>query len=112
MPEKEFLKSLKKQSRNLKIGSWNLQGGAKAKMTSLFKDFSFYGVDICSLQETKISDEVVEKSSGQIIFLKTKNIHYGLGFYVSSRVLPYLIDYKSVTDRISVILFSLSKRDA
>eukprot|EP00117_Sycon_ciliatum_P027954 scpid25971/ scgid5154/ len=98
----------KKYSSNLNIATFNVLGlKSSLKRTTLTRDLARCAVDVCSLQETKLTDGLDESILGhRLICFPTKNYHYGLGFAVSSRL--EIHRYWAVSDRVAVLTLSSS----
>lgn len=94
------------------IASFNVRGLVKPeKRLALAKDLVSYQVDICCLQETKVSEHTDEMIGGyKIILLPSKTRHYGLGFALNKFWTDKLLTYEAISDRIAVATFQLSKR--
>jgi len=93
------------------LGSFNVRGlTSGTKRNSLRLDLSSYNVDVCTLQETKISAGLDEHFGGyRIICMPSSSYHYGLGFAVSTRVSSSIYRYWSVSDRVAVLTLSLGQ---
>ena len=114
------MKTVNQNSNNQKfnktrtnIASFNVRGLVDPnEQANLLKDMTKYKVDICCLQETKISelsDETRDKY--RLILLPGKQCrHYGLGFAINEFWSQRLESYEYVSDRIAVATFKTSKR--
>ena len=104
----------------IKIATFNVHGlVSTTKRNDLIKDMSRYGVEICCLQETKVSGETVDeilscdgrdkRDRFRLILIPGDCRHYGQGFIISERLWPNFIDYKKINDRIAKATFRLNK---
>ena len=96
----------------MKIATFNVRGlTQKAKQQDLRKDMHDYDIDICCLQETKVTEESDQIENGyRLILLPSKCRHYGLGFIINRKWADRLISYTSISDRIAKAVFKLTKR--
>ena len=85
----------------LSIATWNVQGLAvhesNLKIELLIDQLSQSNVDICALQETKVT--VAEESSiknHKLILFNSTSRHYGLGFVVSPRISRYVVSHDTL----------------
>ena len=69
---------------NLTIGSYNIRGLTdKLKKVQLSKDLKFYNVDMCCVQETKITEGIdTNIRNYRFISQKTNQKDYGNGFLI------------------------------
>lgn len=104
----------KPQKERSKIASFNVRGLVKAnKRHQLATDLARRLVDICVLQETKVS-ELSDELIGEyrLILLPGKCRHYGLGFAINKFWASRLQSYESINDRIAIATFTLSQRSS
>ena len=94
------------------IASFNVRGLVKPeKRLALMQDLASYQIDICCLQETKVSEHSDENINDfRLILLPSKSRHYGLGFAMNKLWADRLLTYESISDRIAIAVFRLSKR--
>ena len=87
------------------MGSFNVRGITEdTKKEQLVRDIAQYGVDVCALQETKISEAGVHNINENIIItFDSTNKHYGNGFVVSKKWQKYVYKYWRESDRICVL---------
>jgi exonuclease III len=79
----------KRNKRELKLGTWNLQGtGQSLKLEHLVSDLKRYNVDICGLQETRKSSTYHQiLGDYHLLFLEYEEHGYlGLGFAVHKKL--------------------------
>ena len=69
-----------KLTENVTIGSYNIRGLTdKLKKVQLSKDLKFYKVDVCCVQETKITEDIdTNIRDCQLISQKTNQKYYGI----------------------------------
>ena len=69
---------------NLTIASYNVRGLTdKLKKAQLSKDLKFYDVDVCCVQETKITEGIETNIRNyRLISQKTNRMDYGNGFLI------------------------------
>ena len=110
--KRQLTTAITNSTKTTRIVTFNVHGlSAAEKKIDLARDINKYRVDICCLQETKVSalcDETIQNV--KVILLPCKCRHYGLGFAINSRLAKRLISYKSVNDRIATATFKLSGR--
>ena len=98
-----------KQHTTLRMGTFNLRGiNDINKQRCLWRDIAKYKIDLCCLQETKLT-EPTDKNFDNCRFINmgTESRHYGNGFVVSSEWSQNIVRYWKVSDRISVIQLRL-----
>ena len=73
---------------NLTIASYNIQGLTnKLKKIQLSKDLKLYNVDVCCVQETKITEGIDTNIHDYwVICQKTNQKDYGNGFLIHKRL--------------------------
>jgi exonuclease III len=101
----------KTTAKRTKIATFNVRGLTKlTKQRDLANDMSRYHIDVCCLQETKVSefsDEVVDDV--RIVLLPGKECrHYGLGFAMNKDWANRLQHIDDVSDRVASATFKLS----
>ena len=104
----------KKHSQNKKLfstGSFNVRGIVdELKQAALANDMVKYGVDVCSIQETKVTDYTDTNINGhRIVCLPAKVKHYGMGFMISPKWSNRVHNYWSVSERIAVLQLKTDK---
>ena len=69
-----------KLTENFTIGSYNIRGLTdKLKKVQLSKDLKFYNVDVCCVQETKITEDIdTNIRDCQLVSQKTNQKYYGI----------------------------------
>ena len=108
LPEGEDLYQLEESIVNHQkfcIGTFNVRGlNDKQKRAHLSNDIDNYKVDICCLQETKITEDIdTDINNNRLICFKSENHHYGTGFIVSNKWKNNIYRYWNLSDRISII---------
>jgi exonuclease III len=107
-------KQQNKHRKRTKIASFNVRGLTDpTKQRQLTEDIARYHIDICCLQETKVSefsDEIVGNT--RVILLPGECRHYGLGFALNEAWANRLQSTKSISERIATATFKLSEHDA
>ena len=93
----------KKHASNLSVATFNVRGlRSESKQCELVADLNRYGVDICCLQETKISEDLdTNIENYRLINFQSNQKQYGNGFAVSNKLKIHR--FWKVDDRISVI---------
>ena len=99
----------------LRFGTFNVLGLSKPEKQHLLEeDFISYGLDILAIQETKVinSDEIILPLNNKLIFMKQVNLingigHGGLGFLISTKLTPYIVQSQYISDRVSFIDFKI-----
>ena len=101
----------------LSVATFNVRGLTQEyKQLQLSKDMNKYNIDIMSIQETKIKEDM-DINIGQnrlICFATGANISHGNGFMISSKLKTMVNRYWKVSDRICVVEIltkSSQKRD-
>ena len=91
--------------KELRVATFNVRGLTKDyKKENLATDVERYKVDICCLQETKISNGCDKEIKGhQIICLPSNNAHYGMGFIIHEKWKRFVHKVWKVDDRIAVL---------
>ena len=89
----------------LSVGTFNVRGlKENQKKQNLVQDMKKYNIDICCLQETKISTgSDINISDYRLITLPADIQHYGTGFVVADKWINNISKYWKVSERISVI---------
>ena len=97
----------------LSLATFNIRGlTEEIKKDHLASDLNRYDIDVCGLQETKISNGADVTIHGhRLICFKSECEHYGNGFMVNNRLVENIKKYWRVSDRISVIQFSSLEHD-
>ena len=96
---------LQTKMKLLKLGTFNVRCLTKEfKRHQLNLDLKKYEIDICGLQETKISEKV-DKNVGnyRMILLPSESEHYGNGFMIRKEMNQNIYRYWKVSDRICVL---------
>ena len=92
----------------LSIATWNVQGlsvhEGDLKIELLIEQLANANIDICALQETKVTaaEERSIKNSKLILF-DSQSRHYGLGFVISPRISRYVVSHERLSDRVAVL---------
>ena len=98
--------------KQFNIATFNVRGLTKQyKQESLSRDMNKYKIDICCLQECKItekSDKNLENGN-RLILMGAENINYGNGFLVSKKWKESVHRYWKISERISVLQMKTSK---
>jgi len=104
-----------KNQNDFKIATFNVRGLIKAsKQCELISDLSKFGVHICAIQETHVTEEhlkiVIDRDTGDaynLYFGKTSNRYHGVGFAVKKDI---DCSVEQVDDRIIVANLKLDNR--
>ena len=101
----------------LSIATFNVRGLTQEyKQEQLSRDLTKYKIDIISIQETKIKEDM-DRNIGQnrlICFSTGANSSHGSGFMISRKMAPMVNRYWRVSDRICVVEIltkSINKRE-
>ena len=104
----------------ISFATFNIRGlGSQQDNISLSKrellgiDCVNYSVDICALQETKVTDpSTCTLSNGyRLILMEQRDSrHGGLGFCISPRIYEYVISWKYISDRVCYLELELPSR--
>ena len=91
--------------KNISISNYNVRGlSDNLKKEQLCKDLKFYNVDLCCVQETKISEGFDSKIRDyRIICQKTSQKDYGNGFLIHKKLEQHIHKVWSLNDRISIL---------
>ena len=95
------------------LGNQERDGYSVSKRELLATDCTRYNVDICAIQETKVTvGSFCQLHSGHrlILFDQVDSRHGGLGFVVSPRIANFVKSWKYVSDRVSFIDLELPTR--
>ena len=100
---------MNQQRHKFSLGSFNVRGLTKQyKQEQLAHDMINYKLDICCLQETKITNGMdININDHRLICIPTDCRHYGNGFIVSPKWKHNIHKYWKVSDRLSVIQLKL-----
>ena len=111
----------KMSSENTNIGSWNLNGELSSPYSSetMMQDMVKRGVAVACLQETWAGEYYYESrnKNGKIIGLDPgpeykPHFRYGLGFYISNQWDENLWSIKTISNRIAIAQFIISKTES
>ena len=111
----------KMSSENTNIGSWNLNGELSSPYSSetMMQDRVKRGVAVACLQETWAGEYHYESrnKNGKIIGLDPgpeykPHFRYGLGFYISNQWYENLWSIKTISNRIAIAQFIISKTES
>ena len=97
-----------------KFATWNIRGGIKSKfdIEELYCDTKKYNCDLVCLQETYSYDHQYIGESGTVLCLSKdkseESNKYGMGFYISKRLLNNYWGVKVISNRIAIISFMLN----
>ena len=76
-------------------------------------DLSSHGVDVCTLQETKISTGIDERQTGyRILSLPSRCRHYGLGFALCPLLADKVKRSWKLSDRVAVLTLDAAPRSS
>ena len=91
------------------IGTFNVRGMINSqKQRQLKRDMDKYGVDVCTLQETKIKNGLMKKVyTSNFMSFKSNQKAYGNGFIVSARFVNRIFKSWKVNDRIAVLQLNM-----
>ena len=83
------------QHTTVKMGTFNLHGfNNEAKKKCLWQDMASYKVDVCCLQETKLTDEIDEDVDGcRFMDVGSESRYYGNGFAIAARWRDNVVRY-------------------
>ena len=100
--------------RTFTVASLNVRGiSARTKCDTLVHDLSSHEVDVCTLQETKISARIDERSNGyRILSLPRKCRHYGLGFTLCPPLADKVKRFWKLPDRMAVLTLDTEPRSS
>ena len=102
------------------IASWNVRGINLSnslnivRRENMVKDSIRFKFDLVCLQETKCSGYEESMSNGHKVVLLEQSagwIHYGLGFIISPALIPRVVAWRSISDRVAYIDLRLSGRN-
>ena len=85
-----------------------------SKRELLGMDCKSYQIDICAIQETKVTQpETIVLANGYNLFLfdQLDGRHGGLGFVVSPRLINYVYCWKYISDRVCYLELSFPSRN-
>lgn len=93
------------------IGTFNVRGLAEqTKKENLVEDLKKYDVKVCSIQETKIAEELDYEVAGyRFLNFKSEQRMYGNGFVISPAWKRNVYKYWRVSDRIAVLQLSMDE---
>ena len=103
-------------SSTLNISSWNLNGikGNILRREHLVSDAIRYHLDVVCLQETKCRDfeETIIDGHKLVTLAQSDNwYHYGLGFLICPVLVPSIVAWRSLSNRVAFIDLSLKERN-
>ena len=103
----------KPKRRSFAVSSFNVRGlNSNFRQDALRHDLKSYRVDLCFLQETKLTGSLdTEKDGYRLIALAPQCRHYGLLFLVSSSLSSQIQKYWSLSDRVAVLTINLPSRE-
>ena len=95
--------------RDAKIATFNIRGPKnQVKKEEVIEDLKLYGVEICCLQETKITEEVDEEIGGyRLININSEQQSYGNGFLISPKWKHSVYRFWKESDRIAILQLDL-----
>ena len=95
------------------IGTFNVRGLTdEFKQEQLVHDVEKYKLDICCLQETKITENRdINIKDYRLITLQSNSRHYGNGFLISPKWKDRIVKYWKVSDRVCVIQLKLKEHE-
>ena len=101
--------SIMNQQHKFSLGSFNVRGLTKRyKQEQLTYDMVNYKLDICCLQETKLTNGMdININDHRLICIPTDCRHYGNGFIVSPKWKHNIHKNWKVSDRLAVIQLKL-----
>lgn len=94
----------------LSVGSFNVRGlSSDFRRDTLRRDLKRHQIDICTLQETKLSTSVDTEENGyRLICPAPECRHYGLGFAVSSKISKNIQKLWILSDRVAVLTLQIN----
>ena len=100
--------------RKFTVASLNVRGiSARTKRDTLVHDLSSHEVDVCTLQETKISAGIDERLNGyRILSLPSKCRHYGLGFALCPPLADKVKRFWKLSDRVAILTLDAGPRSS
>lgn len=103
-------------SSTLNISSWNLNGikGNILRREHLVSDAIRYHLDVVCLQETKCRDfeETIIDGHKLVTLAQSDNwYHYGLGFLICPALVPSIVAWRSLSNRVAFIDIRLIERN-
>ena len=94
------------------VATFNVRGLTKeTKQSALSNDIDKFNIDVCCLQETKVTkhcDKNVSKGN-RLITIQSNSPHYGNGFILNKRWKNSIHRYWKVSDRICVLQLKTKK---
>ena len=102
------------KTSTLNIAKFNVQGlSSRLKQETLSQDLVAYKVDICCLQETKLTNGLDDIRNGSRCICPPPICrHYGLGFVVSRSHVEQIHRYRSISDCVAVRTLHLTVADS
>ena len=102
-------KQQKRQRQLFTVASFNLRGiSSNVQRETLRRDLKVYKVDVCTLQETKVTEAFDQQMSGyRLLCFAPSCRHYGLGFAVSSEWSSSIHRFWALSDRVAVLTLRL-----
>ena len=93
------------ENHSITIGSYNFRGLTdKPKKVQLSKDLKFYNVDVCCVQETKITEDTDNNIRDyRLICQKINQKDYGNGFLIHKRLEQHVHKVWKINDRTSIL---------
>ena len=96
----------------LTIASFNVRGLSNViKQEELGADCEKFNIDILAIQETKIhgtaSFERILPTNHKLLVFEQKNRHGGLGFVIAKKMVPYVVTWKCISDRVAYLDISI-----
>ena len=100
--------------RMFTAASLNVCGiSARTKHDTLVHDLSSHEIDVCTLQETKISAGIDERCNGyRILSLPSKCQHYWLGFVLCPPLADKVKCFWKLSDRVAVLTLDAGPRSS
>ena len=86
------------------LATFNVRGlRQELKRKNLADDLEKCKLDVCCLQETKLHEGLdTNVKNNRLICLPSESVHYGNGFFVSSKLANHIHKYWKVSEGISV----------
>jgi len=111
--------ALKRMNEASRIGTYNIHGKLDNDISqqeyALLQDLKRLKIKICSLQETKMKDDIDKRIAGygRVINIAGRNNvraqNWGLGFYIAEEWMHYPVSIRYINDRIAVLNVKMYK---
>ena len=102
----------RRKKKQFTLGTFNVRGLTKGyKQESLSRDIDKYEIDICCIQETKITEDsdITMENGNRLITIRSDTKEYGNGFIISKKWKESVNGYWRISDRICVLQVKTDK---